>query len=70
MKREKNERTTEIVKDLIAEGSLSLDKIAKVSKLPLSEVQKLAEEMSGQPAAERIGASRHHKKGTKSCVRL
>ena len=53
MKREKNERTTEIVKDLIAEGSLSLDKIAKVSKLPLSEVQKLAEEMSRQPAGER-----------------
>ena len=48
-----NNRATEIAKGMIAEGSLSLDKIAKVSKLPLSEVQKLAEEMSGQPAAER-----------------
>jgi hypothetical protein len=48
-----HERTTEIARGLIDEGSFPLEKIAKALKLPLSEVQKLAEEMSGQPAAEK-----------------
>ena len=48
-----NDRTTDLARESIAEGELTLEQIAKAFKLPLSEVQKLAEEMNEQPAAER-----------------
>ena len=48
-----HERTTDLARESIAEGELTLEQIAKAFKLPLSEVQKLAEEMNEQPDAER-----------------
>ncbi len=47
-----NERTTENVMGLIADGSIPYEKIAKALKLPLSEVQRIAEEMKKQPKVE------------------
>ncbi len=43
-KRSRNDRT-ELAKEAIAEGELSLEKIAKLFKLPLSTVQELASSM-------------------------
>ncbi len=42
----------ENAKKMIADGSIPIEKIAYLQGLPLSEVQKLAEEMKNQPKAE------------------
>ena len=42
----------ENAKKMIADGSIPIEKIAYLQGLPLSEVQKLAEEMKKQPKAE------------------
>ena len=47
------EARLDLAREAIADGDLSTEQIARIFKLQLSEVQKLAEEMSGQPAAER-----------------
>ena len=46
------EEMLDLARESIAEGELTLEQIAKAFKLPLSEVQKLAEEMKKQPEAE------------------
>ena len=47
------EARLDLARDAIADGDLSTEQIARIFKLQLSEVQKLAEEMSGQPDSER-----------------
>ena len=47
-----NERTTENIRGLVADGSFPLEKIANALKVPLSEVQRIAEEMKKHPEAE------------------
>ncbi len=42
----------DLARESIAEGELTLEQIAKAFKLPLSDVEKLAEEMKTQPKAE------------------
>ena len=46
------EEMLDLARESIAEGELTLEQIAKAFKLPLSEVQKLAEEMKKQPETE------------------
>ena len=46
------EEMLDLARESIAEGELTLEQIAKAFKLPLSEVQKLADEMKKQPEAE------------------
>jgi hypothetical protein len=48
-----HERAIESARKMIALDTYPHEKIAFILDLPLSEVQKLAEEMSGQPAAEK-----------------
>ena len=46
------EDRSDLARESIAEGELTLEQIAKAFKLPLSDVEKLAEEMKTQPKAE------------------
>ena len=48
-----HERAIESARKMIALDTYPPEKIAFILDLPLSEVQRIAEEMSGQPAAER-----------------
>ena len=53
MKERIKEEMIDLAKDAIADGDLSTEQIARIFKLQLSEVQKLAEEMNVQPDSER-----------------
>jgi hypothetical protein len=46
------EEMLNLARESIAEGELTLEQIAKAFKLPLSEVQKLAEEVKARSETE------------------
>ena len=52
MKERIKEDRLDLAKEAIAEGDLSTEQIARIFKLQLSEVQKLAEEVKTQSEAE------------------
>ena len=53
MKDRIKEDRLENAKKMIADGNIPIEKIAYFQGLPLSEVQRIAEEMNVQSAAER-----------------